>query len=511
MKKVLKVIFSRIVTLAVLMIIQIATLFFLILKLRSSFLFLYSMFGILSLIVVFFITSQRSNPTHKLAWVIPIMVFPVFGGLLYIILRTNGTSKKFRQRINSIYNRILPLMKQKEDIIKKLESQDRSAANQSRYILNSAGFPIYKNVETEYFSSGEEFFVSFIEELKKAKSFIFIEAFIIREGLMWNTILSILEKKAKQGLDIRVMYDDAGCLTTLPNKYYEKLRSKGIKCYAFNPFAPLLDIRMNHRDHRKIIVIDGHTAYTGGINLADEYINAYEKYGHWKDAAILIKGEAVWSMTLMFLHLWEYISDTQEDYFRFKPADSYFEGLIAEGYVQPYGDSPLDNEPVGEYTYINMIGRAKKYVYIYTPYLVLDHEMTTTLILAAKSGVDVRIVTPRIPDKWYVFIVTQSHYEILIEAGVKIYEYTPGFLHSKAFVCDDVLGIVGSINLDYRSLYFHFECGVWLYKTKSVKKIKDDFVATFNHCRQITLEECKNVKLLKRILRGFFRLFAPLM
>lgn len=511
MKKVLKVLFSRIVTMAVLLIIQIAILIYLILKLRSSYLFLYSLFGILSLTVVFFITSQRSNPSHKLAWVIPIMVFPVFGALLYIILRTNGTGRKFRKTINDIYKRMLPLMQQEKSIMEELESKDRCAANQARYILNSSGFPIYKNTETRYFPSGEEFFVSFIEELKKAKKFIFIETFIIREGLMWNTVLSILEKKARQGLDIRVMYDDAGCMATLPNKYYEKLRAKGIKCYAFNPFAPLLDIRLNHRDHRKIIVIDGHTAFTGGINLADEYINAYERFGYWKDAAILVKGEAVWSMTLMFLHLWEYISNTQEDYLKFRPEESELEDLTAEGYVQPFGDNPLDNEPVGEFTYINMIGRAKKYVYIYTPYLVLDNELTTVLILAAKSGVDMRIVTPHIPDKWYVFIVTQSYYEILIEAGVKIYEYDPGFLHSKAFVCDDEMGIVGSINLDYRSLYFHFECGVWLYKTESVRKIKDDFDATFERCRQITLDDCRNINLPKRIIRGFFRLFAPLM
>jgi cardiolipin synthase len=511
LKKVLKVLFSRIATMALLLTIQIAVLIWLILKLRSSFLFLYSLFGILSLIVVFFITSQRSNPSHKLAWVIPIMVFPVFGALLYIILRTNGTSRRFRKSINSIYEKMLPLMQQEKRIMEEIESEDRCAADQARYILNSSGFPIYKNTETEYFPSGEEFFVSLIEELNKAEKFIFIEIFIIREGLMWNTVLSILEKKAGQGLDIRVMYDDAGCMGTLPKKYNEKLRAKGIKCYAFNPFTPMLDIRMNHRDHRKIIVIDGHTAFTGGINLADEYINAYERCGYWKDAAIFVRGEAVWSMTLMFLHLWEYISGTREEYLKFKPSDPDHEDLVSDGYVQPFGDNPLDNEPVGEYTYINMIGRAKKYVYIYTPYLVLDNEMTTILILAAKSGVDVRIVTPHIPDKWYVFMVTQSYYDILIEAGVKIYEYNPGFLHSKAFVCDDVMGIVGSINLDYRSLYFHFECGVWLYKTKSVKQIKDDFDATFEHCRQITLDECKNVKLLKRIIRGFFRLFAPLM
>ncbi len=496
---------------AFLMLIQIVFFVFLVLKLSRSFIYVYTIFGFLGYVVTFFIVSQRSNPAHKLAWVIPILIFPVFGGVLYILLRSNGTNKKFRTNIDVSHQRILPLLVQDPEIISDIGKEDKGIANQSRYISDASGFPVYRNTETQYFPSGEEYFVKFIEELKKAKEFIFIETFIIREGLMWNTILTILEEKAAQGVDVRVMYDDAGCLTTLPHKYYEKLREKGIKCYVFNPFTPLLEIRMNHRDHRKITVIDGHTAFTGGINLADEYINAYEKHGHWKDAAILVKGEAAWNMTVMFLQLWEYLSREKGEYEQFRPCNAC-EGLYeTDGFVQPYGDSPLDDEPVGKYTYINMISRAKDYVYIFTPYLVLDNEMVDVLKLAAKSGVDVRIVTPHIPDKWYVFLVTQSFYEVLIEAGVKIYEYLPGFMHSKAFVCDDVLATVGSINLDYRSLYFHFECGVWLYKTCSIQAIKDDFMNTFGKCKEITLEECRKIKPLKRIFRGFFRLFAPLM
>ncbi len=511
MKKVLKVLFSRILIMALLMAIQVGMLIFIIMKLSTSFIYLYAIFGVISLAVVFFIAGQKINPSHKLAWTIPILIFPIFGGALYILLRSSGTSKKFRKKINDAFQSTKHLLNSNMDILTEIEHEDKSIANQSRYMATHAFFPAYKNTVTEYFPSGENFYVSLVEELKKAQHFIFIESFIIREGLMWNTILTILEEKVRQGVEVRVMYDDAGCLTSLSYKYYEKLRAKGIKCYVFNPFTPLLEIRMNHRDHRKIIIIDGHTSYTGGINLADEYINAFEKYGHWKDAAILVKGEASWNMTFMFLQLWHYLSNTQEDYNQYRPDTYHRSPFETDGFVQPFGDSPIDNEPVGENTYLNMISRAKDYIYLFTPYLIIDHEMVTALMLAAKSGVDVRIVTPHIPDKWYVFAVTQSYYEVLIEAGVRIFEYTPGFLHSKVAVSDDVLATVGSINLDYRSLYFHFECSVWLFKTESVAAIKEDFIQTFAVCHEVTLEECHQVPLFKRILRGLLRLFAPLM
>lgn len=268
---------------------------------------------------------------------------------------------------------------------------------------------------------------------------------------------------------------------------------------------------MNNRDHRKITVIDGHTGFTGGINLADEYINEIVRFGHWKDSAIMIKGDAVWNLTVMFLQIWNFYSEKKEKYERYYPYFYHEDEFEGDGYVQPYGDSPLDEEIVGENVYLNIINKAKNYVYITTPYFIVDNELVTALTLAAKSGIDVRIITPHIEDKWYAHIVTRAYYTQLIESGVKVFEYTPGFIHSKTFVSDDEIGIVGTINMDYRSLYLHFECGVWLYKTKSVDQIKEDFLNTLEKCQRITLKDCEKVKIPTRILRAIIRVFAPLM
>jgi cardiolipin synthase len=354
-------------------------------------------------------------------------------------------------------------------------------------------------------------FECLLEELKKAERYIFLEYFIIEQGTMWSAILDILIEKAQQGVDVRVIYDDVGCLLKLPYGYDRHLESLGIKCRVFNPFRPVLSVRLNNRDHRKIAVIDGHTAITGGINLADEYINEVARFGHWKDTSILIQGEAVWNLVVMFLTLWDWLCGIKEDYEEFKPLPEYAEQFTSDGYVQPFADSPLDDESVSQSVFLNMIGGAKRYVYINTPYLILDFEMTTALCLAAKRGVDVRIVTPRIGDRWFVHAVTRSNYEVLIEAGVRIYEYTPGFMHAKTFVVDDQFAVVGTINLDYRSLYLHFECGAWLFKTKSVLEIKEDYLQTLAVSQLITLEECHNVKWYKKLARSLLRLFAPLM
>ena len=307
------------------------------------------------------------------------------------------------------------------------------------------------------------------------------------------------------------MYDDMGCIMTLPHHYERKMEALGIACSVFNPFIPILSSRLNNRDHRKICVIDGHTGFTGGINLADEYINAYEKHGHWKDSSIILKGDAVWNLTVMFLAMWDDIRGIKEDYEKFKPRVYQSVPESRDGYVQPYSDNPLDDEIVGETVYFNLINKAKRYVYITTPYLIIDNEMVTALSVAAKSGVDVRIITPHIPDKWYVHAVTRAYYEGLLENGVKIYEYTPGFIHAKTFAVDDEYGTVGTINLDYRSLYLHFECGVWLYRTRSVLQIKEDFLAMLPICQEITLEECRNVKWYRKLVRACLRIFAPLM
>ena len=298
---------------------------------------------------------------------------------------------------------------------------------------------------------------------------------------------------------------------TLPRNFEKRLKELGIECAAFNPFRPILSIILNNRDHRKILVVDGQIGFTGGMNIADEYINQKERFGYWKDAGVEVKGEAVWSLTTMFLEMWNYINGTSEDYFRFLPKIYNKKENPKDGYVQPYSDTPLDHENVGENIYLNIINRAKEYVYIYTPYLIIDNEMMVSLQNAAKCGVDVRIVTPEIPDKKLIFLLTQSYYEQLIQSGVKIYQYKPGFIHAKCFVCDDKIATVGTVNLDYRSLYLHFECGVFMYCSQAVMQVKQDALATIRKSRQITLEFCQSRNIVITMLQSVLRLFSPLL
>lgn len=511
MKEFLKVVFSRMFIIGSLIMLQVAALIFVFIRLSYYFLYIYIGFLALSIIALLWIISREEEISYKLAWAIPVLGLPVGGVIIFLIFGTSKISEKFAKATKQIYEDTFPLLKQDTDILKELEKQDKHVFNQAKYIQKQSLFPIYKNTYSEYLSPGEVKFKRMLEELNKAEKYIFLEYFIIEEGLMWDSILDILVKKVKQGLDVRVIYDDFGCLSKLSRKYNEKLEKLGIKCVVFNPVNPVVSVRHNNRDHRKILVIDGHTGFTGGINLADEYINRIERFGYWKDASIMIKGEAVWNLTIMFLQVWDYYTKVEDDYEKYRYIPNLGEEIQTDGYVQPYGDSPMDRERVGEVVYLNMINKAKDYVYINTPYFIVDNEVTNALVIAAKNGVDVRIVTPYVPDKWAVHILTRSYYDQLIEAGVKIYEYTPGFIHSKTFVCDDELGIVGTINLDYRSLYFHFECGVWLYKTKSVMDIKKDFLETIKSCKEVTLEECKNVSWGIRVIRSILRVFAPLM
>ena len=390
-----------------------------------------------------------------------------------------------------------------------IEKMPPDVVNQSHYISNSAHCPPYKNTTVEYLPMGEVKFERMVQELKKAKRYIFMEYFIIQEGTMWNTILDVLEEKAKEGVDVRVIYDDMGCILTLPTGYEKTLREKGIQCQIFNPFIPILSSHFNTRDHRKICVIDGNVGFTGGINLADEYINGYEKHGHWKDTAILLKGEAVFSLTTMFLSMWDYLIKKEgEDYAAYYP-DSWDEN--AQGIVQPFADNPLDDEAVGETVYLNLINKAKRYVYITTPYLILSNEMVTAMNTAAKSGVDVRIITPHVPDKWYVYYVTQSYYPRLLEAGVRIYEYTPGFVHAKMYVSDDREAIVGSANMDYRSLYLHFENCCAFYGGHMVRDVLEDVRATLAESHEVTMADVLRTPLYKWLAQVFLRFFSPLM
>lgn len=508
MRKFLRFLTQRVVLTALLIVIQALLLFGIIWKLNNYFVYFYAASVLLSLLLTLRIINNKSNPAFKIAWLIPILLFPVLGGLVYLVFGSDRTGKYIRNKMGRIE-------KEMQDGISKanersgIENMPPDVVNQSHYISNSAHCPPYKNTTVEYLPMGEVKFERMVQELKKAKRYIFMEYFIIQEGTMWNTILDVLEEKAKEGVDVRVIYDDMGCILTLPTGYEKTLREKGIQCQIFNPFIPILSSHFNTRDHRKICVIDGNVGFTGGINLADEYINGYEKHGHWKDTAILLKGEAVFSLTTMFLSMWDYLIKKEgEDYAAYYP-DSWDEQ--AQGIVQPFADNPLDDEAVGETVYLNLINKAKRYVYITTPYLILSNEMVTAMNTAAKSGVDVRIITPHVPDKWYVHAVSRSYYEMLVEAGVKIYEYTPGFVHAKTFVVDDEYAVVGTINLDYRSLYLHFECAAWMYKASCVTDVRDDFLKTQQMSQEITLEQCRNISIPRRLGRSVLRVLAPLM
>ena len=504
--------FHRMVLVGGAIAIQVAILLVMVLRFSEYFIPFYFFCIFLSFLAVLWIIGNRSNPAYKIAWLVPILAVPVFGGLMYLLFGGNRLSTRIRRRMLGVERRLREAMGDEDDrITQRLNALDRDAALHSHYIHQASGCPVRGNTKVEYFPLGELKFARLLEELKKAEHYIFLEYFIIEEGECWDAILAILEEKAHKGLDVRVLYDDIGCMLTLPRDYAKTLEAKGIACSVFNPFIPILSSRLNNRDHRKILIIDGHTGFTGGVNLADEYINAKVKYGHWKDTAVMLKGDGVWNLTVMFLSMWDDIRNITEDYAAYRPKFSFDAPRVEDGFIQPFTDTPLDDEAVGENVYLNLINRARRYVYITTPYLIIDSTMTTALCNAAKSGVDVRVMTPHIPDKQVIFEVTRAHYPMLLEAGVKIYEYTPGFVHAKNFVVDDEYAVVGTINMDYRSLFLHFECAVWMYRCPCVADVRDDFLETQRVCQPQALEQVTRLSWIKRLYRSILRVFAPLM
>lgn len=495
---------------ALLLILQLAFLVYTLLSRSLTSKLLGVLLTLLSLFVCLYINSKKDKGAFKLTWVFLILLFPLFGGLFYLMFRSQSPGKRTSEAYARCTAEAQRLMALPEDSFEQACTELPQHAPQLRYLKECAGFPVYSGTETEYLSPGEQKYERLLEELKKAESYIFLEYFIIQEGQMWNSILEILQEKAKSGVLVRVMYDDVGCFLKLPAKYADSLRARGIECVVFNPFRPVLTSIQNNRDHRKIAVIDGKVAFTGGVNLADEYINAVEKFGHWKDAAVMLKGKAAWSLTLIFLQMWGHCTGLNEDYIRYYPWRNEACPNKDDGYVLPYADSPTDRENVAEHVYLQIINRASDYVYINTPYLIIDDSMVSALCLAAKSGVDVRIVTPHKWDKRLVHITTRSYYRELINNGVKIYEYSRGFIHSKSFVSDDSTAVIGTANLDFRSLYLHFECGVWMHGSKAVMQLKEDFLTTLECCQPITEKDCR-CNILHRYLQEILRLFAPLM
>ena len=511
MKKIASILFHRTVTVAFLLLLQIGLLLWTVLRFSDYFIYVYIACVAISVAEVLYIVNKGDDPGFKIAWIIPILLMPLFGGIFYLLMGGNGLTKQMRTKLEKMERQMRQVLEpdRKAEV---LAGFGLDAVNQSRYLEEQANCPLYTNTYTRYFPLGDDAFQPMLEELRKAEKYIFLEYFIIQEGKFWNSILEILEEKAKAGVDVRVIYDDVGNLYTLPNHYDKVLEAKGIQCRIFNRFVPVLSLRLNNRDHRKLCIVDGHTAFTGGINLADEYINNIVRFGHWKDSSILLKGEGAWSMTVMFLTMWEYVSGKSVDYDSFRPALLPPEAQLGAGYwVQPYTDCPLDGEPVGETVYLNLISKAKRYVYIMTPYLIVSDSMNTALRTAAKGGVDVRIMVPHVPDKKTVFELTRAHYLPLLEAGVKIYEYTPGFLHAKSFAVDDVYGTVGTVNMDYRSLFLHFENGVWLCGDPTVLEVKRDFLETQKECQEITLAEARDHNFFRLLFRAVLRVFAPLM
>lgn len=502
-------ILNRIVFVVIALLIQLAWFFLATFYLSRVFAAVNIFLNLISLLVVLYIINRNSNPTIKLAWVVPILAIPLFGGIIYLMFGGKSPTRKMRGKLEKSASALKPYRPDHSDLTETVFDENPFVGGQIRY-LNQSGFCVYQNTECSYFELGDTLFPVLVDELEKAKKFIFIEFFIVEEGRMWNTILDILKRKASEGVDVRILYDDVGSITRLPYGYDRSLENSGVHCMAFNSFKPVLSIVMNNRDHRKILVVDGKVGVTGGINLADEYINEKVRFGHWKDTAVVLRGEAVWGLTMLFLEMWNAFRPTDTDFEQFKPHFDADELPQSDGYVLPYGDSPLDDEVLAENVYLNIINHATRYLYIFTPYLIIDNETITALRLAAKRGVDVRIITPGIPDKKTVFHLTRSHYEELIESGVKIFEYTPGFIHAKSFVCDDEIATVGTINLDYRSLYLHFECGAYFYKSSIISEVRDDFLKTQDLSTPAKIMQ-KPVGIFRGLYYAVLRLFSPLM
>ncbi|MEG2393651.1 MAG: cardiolipin synthase [Ruthenibacterium sp.] len=507
MRKIFGSVTFRIIVLVLMVLLQLGVLVTMFLVFEKYFVWFYAFCIILAIIAVLYIVRQDSNPAYKIAWLIPIMLLPILGGLLYLMFGRYRITRREQRRSHEIAGRYKEALCAVPDAAAALYAENPVAAQQTRYLDAYADAPVFAGTQAEYLPLGEAMFDALLTELEQAQHFIFLEYFIIRAGKMWDSVLEVLTRKAAAGVDVRVMYDDMGCLFLLPADFPMLMEARGIQCCAFNRFTHIFNARFNNRDHRKICVIDGNVGFTGGINLSDEYINAVHPHGHWKDTAVLLRGQAVYSLTAMFLSIWDFLRCIDEDFAAFAPTKTYENA----GYVQPFTDSPTDDEPVGETMYMNILNKAQRYVYIVTPYLIIDNEMITAMSIAAKSGVDVRIITPGVPDKKTVYFVTRSYYEVLLKAGIKIYEYTPGFVHAKSFVSDDTTAVVGTINLDYRSLYLHYECAAWMYGTPCVADIRDDFLATQAQCREVTLDSIQRLSLAQRGFLSILRIFAPLM
>jgi len=460
-----------------------------------------------SLLASLVVINRPGDPVSKITWILLFFGVPVFGIPFYFYVNADVGHRLRRRQLTTVLKATTPDPGENASCRASLAGQDPGAAALAAYVESRGAGRLYDGSDVRYFPSGEAAFAEMLQWLERAERFIFLEYFIIEEGYMWGRILSVLERKARQGVEVRVLYDGTCVMGKLPAGYHRELEALGIRCRQFFPLRPLASTYYNNRDHRKIMVVDGQAAFTGGINLADEYINRRELFGHWKDTAVLVTGRAVEGFTRMFLQMWEVETFRREDYAPYLGVSAPVEG---QGYVLPYGDQPMDDEQVAERVYLDLINRACRYVHIMTPYLALDNELLSALKFAAERGVEVRMILPGVPDKKTVFALGRSYYRELMAAGVEIWEYTPGFTHGKMLVSDDRVAVVGTVNLDYRSLYHHFECAALLWGCPAVAAVEGDMADTLAKCRRLTAADCRRDKLLWRLLAWFSRPLVPL-
>lgn len=508
-----KVVFSRTIFIILMLIVQVTVLVEGIFWLGQYISFLWAFLTVFGVVVLFYLVNKEELPEFKIAWLIPVCVFPIFGALLYVYVDRNWGSRAMKKRLNQVISDTDAFMRTESGIRERLAAQDAHMGNLSLYLEKTGGYPTYEGGDAVYFPVGEEKWKDMLQELRAAKEFIFLEYFIVEPGVMWDSILDILKEKVKEGVEVRFMYDGMCSLMLLPYNYPEKMKAFGISTKAFSPIIPLLSTHQNNRDHRKILIVDGKVAYTGGINLADEYVNQKQRFGHWKDTAVKVRGKAVDSFTMMFLRTWDVGKKRTEE----MAASDYGKYLrkydtdFGEGFMIPYGDGPNRKENVAEKVYIDILNTAVRYVHIMTPYFIVDNAMLQAIRFAAQRGVEVKLLLPHIPDKAYAFAIARTYYSALLVAGVRLYEYTPGFVHAKCFVSDDCKAVVGTINLDYRSLYHHFECAAYFYQCPVVADVERDFCNTAAVSEEITAYSYRKMNPLWRLAGHVLNLFGPLM
>lgn len=468
---------------------------------------------ILAILAVIAIVSQEKTSSLKTPWIMLILAFPAFGLFLYVLVGTNGHTRKMKARYRDIDNKLFPLLPNCTGIIEEMKVQDLAAAGIASYIQNISRYPIYNDSDIEYFDSAEKALEDMLYEMEKAEKFIFMEYFAIQDAVAWESIQMILESKVKSGVEVRLFYDDMGSIGFVNFDFSKKLNALGINCRVFNPAVPGINMFLNNRDHRKLTVIDGKVGFTGGYNIADEYFNLTHPYGEWKDTGVKITGNAVKNLTLSFLEMWNAVRAGDKDdcdFIKYLPENNYVQKEQGV-YIAPYADTPMDNIHVGEDVYISMINKAERYCYITTPYLIITDEMIHALGLAARRGVDVRIVTPGIPDKKIIYSVTRSFYNALAEKGIRIYEWTPGFCHAKMSIVDDKMATCGTINLDYRSLYHHFENGCFFFNADAIKDMKTDIDNIISQSTEVTEKYGSDRSKPLRFSQLVLRIFAALL